>query len=87
MCISPVLSWVLLFLVCSISTDSYKFITLIPNSSLSLEVTDLMETSHLELNIEGLALSSQSSMVSLFVCSHLLHKEASLMMVKQDTDL
>lgn len=56
--------------------------------SLSPEGRDLMETAWLGLSVPKLlTLYIMSGYESLCICSHLLQKEASLMMTEQGTDL
>lgn len=73
----------------SITSDSY-FITLLlplPPGSLSAESRDLMETSHLRLNVpKSVPVCTQSSCGSLYFFPW-LQKEASPKMAEQGTDL
>lgn len=89
-CVSPVVSGRPSFLrVIHHPSDSY-FITLLlplPPGSLSAESRDLMETSHLRLNVpKSVPVCTQSSCGSLYFFPW-LQKEASLKMAEQGTDL
>ena len=63
------------------------FLPLFSQGFLNPEGKDLMETSCLGLSVSRFSFSLYFLAVDLYVCSHLLQEEASLMMSDQDNDL
>ena len=74
----------LVILVSFTLSDSYPLSTfLLPQGSLSPEGRDLMQT----FCLVSLSVSAYRLAVALYICSHVLQKEVSLMMAEQSTGL